>query len=110
MATILEAIDKAKQVAGYSKLKEYQRNTAEAYLCNKDVFVSAPTGTGKSLTFELVPYAWEHLTSNEKSMVLVIVPLVSLMKDQVCNLARRGIPASYVGADCSAQQLSRGIS
>ena len=41
MATILEAIDKAKQFVDYSELEEYQRNTAEAYLSNRDVFVSA---------------------------------------------------------------------
>ena len=38
-------------------------------------------------------------------MVLVIVPLVSLMKDQVNNLVSRGIPASHVGDDCSEDQL-----
>ena len=106
MARILEAMNKAKQFLGYSELKEYQRNTVEAYLSNRDVFVSAPTGAGKSLTFELAPYAFEHLSvANKKSMVLVIVPLVSLMKDQVNNLVSRGIPASYVGDGCSEEQL-----
>ncbi len=61
MASIPKAIDKAKRSAGYSELKEYQRRTVEAYLSNRDVFVSAPTGAGKSLTFELAPYAFEHL-------------------------------------------------
>ena len=32
MAKILEAINKAKQSVGYSELKEYQQNSAEAYL------------------------------------------------------------------------------
>ena len=106
MASIPKAIDKAKRSAGYSELKEYQRRTVEAYLSNRDVFVSAPTGAGKSLTFELAPYAFEHLLANNKAMVLVIVPLVSLLKDQVNNLASRGIPASYVGDECSEEQLS----
>lgn len=35
----------------------------------------------------------------------MIVPLVSLMKDQVNDLVSRGIPASYVGYDCSEDQL-----
>ena len=105
MAAILEAIHKATQSAGYSELKEYQRNAVEAYLSNRDVFVSAPTGAGKSLLFELAPYAFEHLSANNKSVVLVIVPLVSLMKDQVNNLVSRGIPATYVGDTCSEDQL-----
>ena len=37
--------------------------------------------------------------------MLVIVPLISLMKDQVSNLNSRGIRASYVGDDCSEEQL-----
>jgi hypothetical protein len=34
------------------------------------------------LTFELAPHAFEYLSENNKSLVLVVVPLVSLMKDQ----------------------------
>jgi len=49
------------------------------------VFVSAPTGAGKSLTFELAPYASDCLNgdqANSNSIVLVVVLLISLMKDQ----------------------------
>ena len=71
MGKIHEAVNKAKQFVSYLELKE---GKAEAHLSNRDVFVSAPRGTRKCLTFELALYALEHLTSNEKSMVLVIVP------------------------------------
>ena len=37
--------------------------------------------------------------------MLVIVPFISLMKDQFSNLNSRGIRASYVGDDCSEEQL-----
>ena len=40
-----------------------------------------------------------------KETILVVVPLVSLMKDQVNSLQNRGIAASYVGDDCSDEQL-----
>ena len=66
----------------------------EAYLPGRGVFVSAPSGAGKSLTFELAPYAFDCLNgdhANSNSIVLVVVPLISLMKDQ--------------GDDCSEQQL-----
>ena len=59
----------------------------------RDVFVSAPTGAGKSLTFELAPYTFDRLFGD--AIVLVIVPLISLMKDQVSDLNYRGIRASY---------------
>ena len=66
--------------------------------------VSAPTGAGKSLTFELAPYTFDRLFGEDcNAIVLVIVSLISLMKDQVSNLNSRGIRASYVGDDCSEE-------
>ena len=108
MGSIAKAITEASKATGYLILRDYQKKTLEAYLSGRDVFVSAPTGAGKSLTFELAPYAFDCLNgdqANSNSIVLVVVPLISLMKDQVSNLNSRGIPASYVGDDCSEQQL-----
>ena len=68
--------------------------------------VSAPTGAGKSLTFELAPYTFGRLFGEDcNAIVLVIVPLISLMKAQVSNLNSHGFRASYVGDDCSEEQL-----
>ena len=103
--SISQAIENARQSAGYSKLKEYQWQTIEAYLSGRDVFVSAPTGAGKSVTFELAPHAFKYMSENSQLLILVVVPLVSLMKDQVRNLISRGIHSSYVGDDCSEDQL-----
>ena len=75
--SVSKPIEKAQQFSGYLELKEYQRQTIEAYLSGRDVFVSAQTGYGKSLTFELAPHAFEYLSENNKSLVLVLVPLVS---------------------------------
>ena len=67
-------------------------------MSGKDVFVSAPTGAGKSLTFELAPYTFDRLFGEAcNAIVFVIVPLISLMKDQVSNLNSCGIRASYIG-------------
>ena len=91
----------------YLILRDYQKKTLEAYLSGRDVFVSAPTVAGKSLTFELAPYVFDCLNgdqANSYSIALVVVPLISLMKDQVSNLNSRRIPASSVGDDCSEQQ------
>ena len=108
MGSIAKAITEASKATGYLILRDYQKKTLEAYLSGRDVFVSAPTGAVKSLTFKLAPYAFDCLNgdqANSNSIVLVVVPLISLMKDQVSNLNSRGIPASYVGDDCSEQQL-----
>ena len=44
--SVSKAIEKAQQFSGYFELKEYQRQTIEgfeAYLSDRDVFVSART-------------------------------------------------------------------
>ena len=105
MESIAKAMKHALEATGYSELGDYQRKTIEAYLSGRDVFVSAPAGAGKSLTFELAPYTFDRLFGEDcNAIVLVIVPLISLMKDQVSNLNSRGIRASYVGDDCSEEQ------
>jgi len=94
MGSIAKAINEASKATEYHVLRDYQKKTVEAYLSGRDVFVSAPTGAGKSLTFKLAPYAFDCLNgdhANSNSIVLVVVPLISLMKDQ--------------GDDCSEQQL-----
>ena len=52
-----------------------------------DVYVSMPTGSGKSLVYQLPAAA-------AKGCVAVVVsPLIALIKDQMEQLARKGIPA-----------------
>ena len=50
-----------------------------------------PTGSGKSLCFQLFP-----LISGK--MTVVLTPTISLMKDQCCKLGERGIPATHTGS------------
>ena len=62
------------------------------------MFVSAPKGAGKSLAFELAPFAFDQLLGEDcTAIVFVIVRLISLMKDLVSSLNCHSIRASYVG-------------
>jgi len=73
-----------------------------------DVFISVPTGASKSLTFELAPFALDYMRNRgDKTMVmvLVVVPLVSLLKDHVNSMQKRGTAALYVGDDCKVHCL-----
>ena len=62
------------------------------------MFVSAPKGAGKSVAFELAPYAFDCLLGEDcNAIVFVIFPPISLMKDLVSSLNCLSIRASYVG-------------
>ena len=50
MRSIAKAMKDALEAMGFSELRDYQRKTIGAYLSGRDVFLSAPTGAGKSLT------------------------------------------------------------
>ena len=59
------------------------------------MFVSLPTGYGKSIIYQLAPFIVEQMARLDgiirTAIVLVISPLVSLMKDQVTYLKKKGI-------------------
>ena len=60
-------LQQASNATGYHVLRDYQKKTVEAYLSGRsleEVFVSAPTGAGKSLTF-LTPYAFDCLNEDQ---------------------------------------------
>ena len=85
---------------GFSELKKQQRSAIEATLSGKDVFVSLPTGFGKSLIYQLLPVCAEELAllspvgPGFKPFVLIVSPLISLMQDQVASLRCKGFRAS----------------
>ena len=66
--------------------------------CFRDVFVTLPTGSGKSLCYCILPVVFDALLDKTcKSIVLVVSPLIALMKDQVRSMSERGVSAVYVG-------------
>ncbi|MGN8647098.1 RecQ family ATP-dependent DNA helicase [Gracilibacillus sp. HCP3S3_G5_1] len=68
---------------GYSTFRQGQKNIIEAVLKKRNVFAVLPTGTGKSICYQLPAML---LTGT----VLVISPLLSLMTDQVKQLRATG--------------------
>ena len=82
-----------KQFFGYDQFRTYegeplQENAARAAVEGSSLLAIFPTGGGKSLTFQL-PALMEGRSVH--GLTVVISPLQSLMKDQVDNLAERGI-------------------
>ena len=76
-------------ILGYSVCKPEQKDGARSILYGKDVFVSVPTGYGKSAIFQMLPTCAEMLLSTIEGhdvahpAVLIIFPLISLVTDQL---------------------------
>lgn len=72
---------------GHQSFRAGQEDLVRAVLDGRDVLAVMPTGSGKSLGFQLPALMLPGVT-------LVVSPLISLMKDQVDELQRRGIRAA----------------
>lgn len=79
---------------GYTNIRLNQKKVVEAYLRKKDVFLCSPTGSGKSLCFEISPYVLK--TKSDGGISIVVSPLSSLMKTQSLSLNKKGIKAVYL--------------
>ena len=77
-----EIVTAAKLAAAdleYSQLKPEQLRVIVAFVSGRDVFVSLPTGYGKSLCYSVLPGVFDRLKGAEKTSVVVVVsPLIAL--------------------------------
>lgn len=66
-------------------------------LAGNSVLFVTPTGTGKSICYQIPGLISNHPT-------LVVSPLKALMKDQVESIWARKIPTTYINSDLSKQE------
>ncbi|HEX4445541.1 MAG TPA: ATP-dependent DNA helicase RecQ [Polyangiaceae bacterium] len=93
--------DVLRKSFGLQDFRPWQREAIEAVLQGSGrVLVVAPTGGGKSLTYQ-VPAAVLQGTT------LVLSPLVALMEDQVRALEARGIAATFLASTLDADERRR---
>ncbi|WP_289199463.1 RecQ family ATP-dependent DNA helicase, partial [Bacteroides acidifaciens] len=91
--TQLDVLYNLKAFFGYERFRTYegeplQERAAQAAVKGKSLLAIFPTGGGKSLTFQLPALMAGR---SVHGLTVIISPLQSLMKDQVDNLADRGI-------------------
>lgn len=92
--------DTLLRVWGHRSFRPGQREAIEASLAGKDVLAVLPTGTGKSLCYQLPSAVRQGLT-------LVVSPLIALMRDQVSSLAARGVPAATIDSSLGRAEIAQ---
>ena len=90
---IESAVREAFGRLGYSDVRDEQLEAAREFLRGQDVFVSLPTGSGKSCCYGCLPLAFNSLRKSSSSVVIVISPLKALMLDQTQIFNAKGIEA-----------------
>ena len=88
----------ATATLGVAELRDKQREAIESFVSGKDVFVALPTGYGKSLCYQILPVLFDALRghSTQTSIIVVVTPLTSIMKDQVSSLEDKQLSAVHV--------------
>ena len=76
-----------QETFGFENFRTGQKEVIEQLLAQNSALALFPTGSGKSLCYQLTALHLEHLT-------IVISPLIALMKDQVDFLLEKGIQAA----------------
>ncbi len=85
---------------GHSKFRVFQEEAVDTLLARKDLLTIIPTGSGKSLCYQLPALLLEGLT-------VVISPLIALMQDQVMALRANNISASMINSSQDMDQTNQ---
>ena len=83
---------------GHSSFRNLQEEIIKDVISDKDVVALLPTGAGKSLCYQIPALV-------KKGICLVVSPLVSLMKDQIDQLDKKGIKALTIKSNSSVDEI-----
>ena len=89
-----------KQYWGFDNFRPLQEEIINSVLEGKDTLALLPTGGGKSICFQVPALVKDGLC-------LVVSPLIALMRDQVENLRKIGIPALAVYSGMSFLEVKK---
>jgi ATP-dependent DNA helicase RecQ len=86
-----------REVFGFDDFRPGQREIVEHLLAGSSALAVFPTGSGKSLCFQLPALMQEGMT-------LVVSPLIALMKDQIDFLVGKGVRAARLDSSLNADE------
>jgi len=92
-----------KRVFGFDEFRSLQEKVIRNVLSKKDTLVIMPTGSGKSLCYQIPALLFNGLT-------IVVSPLISLMKDQVEQLRELGVPTVMLNSSLAYEEYLQNVS
>ena len=100
MSTVLH--DVLRERFGFEALRPLQERIVQRLMEGGDALVVMPTGSGKSLCYQLPALAMPG-----PGIALVFSPLIALMEDQVAALRKKGVKAQYINSTLSRKERER---
>src|SRR5713101_6099600 len=100
LGAAMDKLAALREYFGFPMFRPGQEAALDLVLAGRDALVVMPTGSGKSLIYQLAALLLP-------GTALVISPLVALMKDQIDGLARRHIPATFINSSLDNAEQSR---
>ena len=91
-----EAREALERVFGFAGFRPGQQEFLEAVFAGENILAVMPTGSGKSLCYQLPAIV-------RKGLTIVVSPLIALMRDQVQQLQARGIAAAALNSSNSGE-------
>ena len=93
----------AREVFGWPRLRDGQREAIEAVLAGRDTLVVMPTGSGKSAVYQVAAMLVDGPT-------VVVSPLIALQRDQVTHLQEHGAEAAHANSSVKVSEREEAFS
>src|SRR6185437_10575699 len=91
MSNLATAQQALRTTFGFDSFRPGQAQIVETVLAGRDVLAVMPTGSGKSLCYQLPALVRDGLT-------VVVSPLIALMRNQVAQLCSYGVAAASLNS------------